>query len=97
LQPASLESFAAGTVAACTSESNAPWTSKSRAPNVYMPVTKAAVAGSMWTDAPALPVSDIEVRNNRLAALSAGKVNLPYPVRGVTVSSAPAPLPRPTL
>jgi hypothetical protein len=35
------------------------------------------VVGSMWTDAPALPVSDIEVWNNRLAALSAGKVNLP--------------------
>ena len=55
------------------------------------------VAGSMWTDAPALPVSDIEVRNSRLAGLSAGKVNRPKPVRGVTVSSAPAPLSRPTL
>ena len=64
-------------------------------PALTEPVT-VWVAGSMWTFASVLPVSDIEVRNSRLAALSAGKVKLPYPVRGVTVSSAAAPLSRPT-
>jgi hypothetical protein len=54
------------------------------------------VTGSIRTEASELPVSDIEVRKSRLAGLSAGKENLPKPVRGVTVSSAAAPLSRPT-
>jgi hypothetical protein len=50
----------------------------------------------MWTVASVLPVSDSEVRKSGLAGLPAGKVNLPMPVRSVTVSSAPAPLSSPT-
>jgi hypothetical protein len=54
------------------------------------------VAGSMWTVASVLPVSDIEVRKSRLAVFSAGNVNWPKPVRDVAVSAAPAPLSRAT-
>ncbi len=60
-------------------------------PALTDPVT-VRVAGSRCTVASSLPVSDSDVRNSRPAGLSAGNVNRPEPVRGVAVSSAPAPL-----
>jgi hypothetical protein len=51
----------------------------------------------MLTVASVLPVSEWAVRNRRFAVLSCGKLKMPLPVLGVVVSSAVAPLSRPTL
>ncbi len=65
-------------------------------PALTEPVTVRA-AGSTRTSAAALPLSELEVRSSMLAGLPAGKPNSPVPVRAVVVSSADAPLSRPTL
>lgn len=65
-------------------------------PAVTEPVTvRSAVL--IFTVAPVLPLSELEVRKSMLAGLSAGKPNCPDPVRAVVVSAAEAPLARPTL